>query len=71
MLCSGAVFDDVYLGDFAGVSWKLTALSRSAQLFSRELATTNNLKLHVVGAVYSAKLGWSMAHDGRSRRPTW
>ena len=40
-------------------------LSRAAQLFSPELANTSNLKLHVVGAVYGAKLAWSLAHDGQ------
>ena len=36
-----------------------------AQLFAPELADVKNLKLHVVGAVYGAKLAWSMAHDGQ------
>ena len=40
-------------------------LSRSAQLFSPELAKANNLKLHVVGAVYGAKRAWSLEHDGQ------
>ncbi|BDA45893.1 hypothetical protein COCOBI_07-6800 [Coccomyxa sp. Obi] len=34
-------------------------------LFGPELASTKNLKLHVVGAVYGAKLAWAMAHDGQ------
>ena len=35
------------------------------QLFGPELAEGKNLKLHVVGAVYGAKLDWSTAHNGR------
>ena len=40
-----------------------------AQTFSPELAGTKNLKLHIVGAVYGAKLSWAEEHDGQEPPP--
>ena len=39
------------------------------QLFAPDLATFNNLKLHVVGAVYGAKIEWMRDHNGQEPPP--
>lgn len=44
-------------------------LSCLVQLFATDLADANNLKLHVVGAVYGAKIEWMRDHNGQEPPP--